>query len=176
MAKMNLQEEIRRITNELAAGAEKKALEVSTQAMLKASEVADLAKVRAAEVSSMAIAKALDASTLAAEKAAAAAAAAASVATATNLDLTYIKKDIADTKADIKSINEKLDNKYTSKEEFRTTRDLVNKLDAELKDLKQFQSTSLGNIRGMRDVGTWVFSGIMALVTIASVLFAIFKP
>lgn len=102
----------------MAASAEKKALEVSSTAMAKASEVADLAKVRAAEVSSMAISKALDASTLAAEKAAQAAVAAAQVATATSLDLTYIKKDIADTKNDIKDIKLMLDDKYVNKEEF----------------------------------------------------------
>lgn len=114
-------DEIKRITNETAAVAAQKAL-----------EVADLAKQRAAEVSSMAIAKALDASTLAAEKAAQAASAAAQVASATNLDLSYIKKDIADTKTDIKAINEKLDNKYQTKEDAKIVEGRVLKIEDNL--------------------------------------------
>lgn len=107
MSKLSIQDEIRRITDETASAATAKALEVSEQA-----------KQRAAEVSSMAIAKALDASTLAATRAAEAASAAATIAAATSKDLEYIKKDIADTKTDIKEIKEKLDSKYVTKEEF----------------------------------------------------------
>lgn len=105
-SKLNLQEEIRRITNETASIATAKAL-----------EVAELAKQKAAEVSTTAIAEALKAATLAATKAADAASAAATIAASTSKDLEYIKADIAATKLDIKSINEKLDNKYTTKEE-----------------------------------------------------------
>src|ERR1035437_4081653 len=107
MAKVNLQDEIRRITNETAASAASKAL-----------EVAELAKQKAAEVSTLAIAEALKAATLAATKAADAASAAATIAASTSKDLEYIKKDIADTKADVKEIKDKLDNKYVTKEEF----------------------------------------------------------
>lgn len=109
--KMNLQEEIRRITNETAANAAAKAL-----------EVAEMAKTKAAEVSTLAIAEALKAATLAATKAAEAAAAAAQIAASTSKDLEYIKKDIAETKTDIAKINEKLDNKYTTKDETSSLR------------------------------------------------------
>jgi len=108
MSKINITDEIRRITNETAATA--------TAAALK---VAEDAKSKAAEVSSLAISKALDASTLAATRAAEAAAAAAQIAASTSKDLEYIKKDIADTKQDIKSINDKLDNKYSTKEDLK---------------------------------------------------------
>ena len=116
-AKLNITEEIRRITNETAAAAASKALEVS-----------ELAKSRAAEVSATAMAKALEVATLAATKAADAASAAANIAASTSKDLEYIKKDIADTKQDIKAINDKLDNKYVSKEEFKTTKDITEKM------------------------------------------------
>ena len=114
MSKVSIQDEIRRITNETAAAAAAKAL-----------EVAELAKQKAAEVSTNAIAEALKAATLAATRAAEAAAAAAAIAAATSKDLEYIKKDIADTKTDIKAINEKLDNKYLTKVEF--TEHIINK-------------------------------------------------
>lgn len=110
MAKSSIQDEIRRITNETAANAASKAL-----------EVAELAKQKAAEVSTLAIAKALEAATLAATKAADAASAAAQIAASTSKDLEYIKKDIAETKLDISKINEKLDNKYVSKEDAHIT-------------------------------------------------------
>src|ERR1035437_6989421 len=107
MPKMNLQDEIRRITNETAALAASKALEVS-----------ETAKAKAAEVSTLAMTEALKAATLAATKAADAASAAATIAASTIKDLEYIKKDISDTKADVKEIKDKLDNKYVNKEEF----------------------------------------------------------
>lgn len=106
-SKISIQDEIRRITNETAAAAASKAL-----------EVAESAKAKAAEVSALAISEALKAATLAATKAAEAASAAASIAASTSKDLEYIKADIAVTKLDIKSINEKLDNKYVTKEDF----------------------------------------------------------
>lgn len=108
MAKQNIAEEIRRITNETAAIAAAKALEVS-----------ETAKSKAAEVSTLAIAEALKAATLAATKAADAASAAATIAASTSKDLEYIKKDISETKADVKEIKDKLDNEYVNKEEFR---------------------------------------------------------
>lgn len=117
MPRVNIADEIRRITNETAANAAAKAL-----------EVAELAKQKAAEVSTTAIAEALKAATLAATKAADAASAAATIAAATSKDLEYIKKDIADTKNDIKSINEKLDNKYTTKDEHLTLRKEVEEI------------------------------------------------
>lgn len=106
-AKIDIQEEIRKIASEMAAGAEKKALEVSTAATMKA-----------AEVSSTAIAKALDVSTLAAQRAADAATAAATIATTTSKDLEYMRKDIAETKADVKEIKNSLTDKFVEKEEF----------------------------------------------------------
>ena len=111
VTRVNIQDEIRRITNETAAAAASKALEVAEQA-----------KAKAAEVSTLAIAEALKAATLAATKAADAASAAANTATSTSKDLEYIKKDISDTKADIKEIKDKLDNKYVTKEEYITTK------------------------------------------------------
>lgn len=118
MVKINIADEIRRITNETAANAASKALEVAEQA-----------KAKAAEVSTLAIAEALKAATLAATKAADAASAAAQIAASTSKDLEYIKKDISDTKNDIKAINEKLDIKYVSKEEFLPTKEMYNKLE-----------------------------------------------
>lgn len=120
-SKLDIQEEIRKITNETAAVAAARALEITEQA-----------KQKAAEVSSLAIAKALDVATLAAEKAASAAAAAANIATATSLDLSYIKKDIADTKNDIKAINDKLDNKYSTKDDLRVVEERVRKIEDNL--------------------------------------------
>ena len=107
MRKQDLTEEIRRITNETAALAASKALDVAEQA-----------KAKAAEVSTLAIAEALKAATLAATKAADAASAAATIAASTGKDLEYIKKDISDTKSDVKEIKDKLDNKYVNKEEY----------------------------------------------------------
>jgi len=106
MARVNISDEIRRITSETATAAASKALEVS-----------ELAKSKAAEVSTLAIAEALKAATLAATKAADAASAAATIAASTSKDLEYIKKDISDTKSDVKDIKDKLDNKYATKEE-----------------------------------------------------------
>jgi cobalamin biosynthesis Mg chelatase CobN len=120
--KIDITEEIKRITSEIAAEASAKALEVSTQATAKAAEVATLATAKAAEVSTLAVSKALDAATLAATKAADAATAAASIATATSLDLTYIKKDISETKKEVEMINTKLDNKFVTKDEFATVK------------------------------------------------------
>lgn len=121
MSKVSIQDEIRRITNETAAAATAKAL-----------EVAELAKQKAAEVSTLAIAKALDASTLAATKAADAASAAAQIAASTSKDLEYIKKDIADTKLEIKNINEKLDNKYSTKEDTKIIEGRVESIEGNL--------------------------------------------
>ena len=140
-SRLNLQEEIRKITNETASAAAAKAL-----------EVADLAKQKAAEVSSMSISKALDASTLAAEKAASAAVAAAQLATATSLDLSYIKKDIADTKTDIKSINDKLDNKYVSKEDFRPTKDTVDKIEDRYSTKQELVAHSIANENVLKEI------------------------
>lgn len=117
MRKQDLSDEIRRITGETAALAAVKALEVS-----------ESAKAKAAEVSTLAIAEALKAATLAATKAADAASAAATIAAATSKDLEYIKKDISDTKADIKQINDKLDNKYVTKEDHSILRKEVEDL------------------------------------------------
>lgn len=114
MSRINVQDEIRRITNETAANAASKAL-----------EVAEAAKAKAAEVSTLAIAEALKAATLAATKAADAASAAATIAASTSKDLEYIKKDIADTKSDVKEIKDKLDNKYVTKFDFDARGDLI---------------------------------------------------
>ena len=116
MSKVTIQDEIRRISNENAAVIASKALEVS-----------EAAKAKAAEVSSLAIAKALDTSTIAAQKAADAASAAAAIAISTSKDLEYIKKDIADTKLEIAKINDKLDNKFVTKEEFISRKNMVDK-------------------------------------------------
>lgn len=121
MAKINIQDEIRKITNETAANAASKAL-----------EVAESAKAKAAEVSALAISEALKAATLAATKAAEAAAAAANIAASTSKDLEYIKSDIAATKLDIKAINEKLDNKYQTKEDAKITENRVEKIEGNL--------------------------------------------
>lgn len=123
MSKVNIQDEIRRITNETANAAASKAL-----------EVAELAKTKAAEVSTLAIAEALKAATLAATRAAEAAAAAAQIAASTSKDLEYIKKDIADTKTDIKEIKDKLDSKYVTKEDFSEHTRVE---DQALKDIKE---------------------------------------
>lgn len=117
MSKVNIADEVRRITNETASAAAAKALEVAEQA-----------KQKAAEVSSLAISKALDASTLAATKAADAASAAATIAASTSKDLEYIKADISSTKLDIKEIKEKLDSKYTTKEETSALRKYIEDL------------------------------------------------
>lgn len=120
-SKQNITDEIRRITNETAALAASKALEVAEQA-----------KTKAAEVSTLAIAEALKAATLAATKAADAASAAANIAASTSKDLEYIKSDIAATKADIKEINIKLDNKYSTKEETNVLNNRVLKIEDNL--------------------------------------------
>lgn len=133
MAKLDIQEEIRRITSQTAADAASKAL-----------EVAELAKTKAAEVSTLAIAEALKAATLAATKAADAASAASTIAASTSKDLEYIKKDIADTKNDIKEIKEKLDNKYVNKEEFGVLEKAVGciaiKVDGRVETYSQFST------------------------------------
>lgn len=121
MSKINIADEIRRITNETAATAAAKALDVAEQA-----------KVKAAEVSTLAISEALKAATLAATKAADAASAAAQIAASTSKDLEYIKADISSTKLDIKAINEKLDNKYLTKEDGRIVEVRVQKIEDNL--------------------------------------------
>lgn len=121
MAKLSIQDEIRRITNETTAVATAKALEVAEQA-----------KQKAAEVSSIAIAKALEAATLAATRAAEAAAAASSIAASTSKDLEYMRKDIAETKEDIKKINDKLDNKFSTKEDAKIVENRVLKIEDNL--------------------------------------------
>jgi len=149
-ARINLQDEIRRITNETAAAAASKALEVS-----------ELAKSRAAEVSSMAMAKALEVATLAATKAADAASAAANIAAATSKDLEYIKKDIADTKQEIKTINEKLDNKYVTKDEYKACKDITDRLDDRFITKDQF-STVKSVVYGLVAlIMTSVITGLM---------------
>lgn len=170
--KINIQDEIRRITNELAAGAEKKALEVSSLAMARAAEIADLAKQKAAEVSAMAISKALDASTLAAEKAAQAAVAAAQVASVTSLDLTYIKKDIMETKLEIQSINDKLDNKYLSKEEFRPTKEVVDRIEGKYASKDEFSTmkTEIKSIQDNLSRAVWIVLGAVILAVLGVVI------
>jgi phosphoribosylaminoimidazole carboxylase (NCAIR synthetase) len=100
----------------------------------------------------LAISKALDASTLAATKAAEAAAAAASIAASTSKDLEYIKADIAATKLDIKSINEKLDNKYVSKEDFRPTKDIVDKIEDKYVTKQELLNHSIANETALSDI------------------------
>lgn len=163
MPKINLQDEIRRITNETAANAASKALEVAEQA-----------KAKAAEVSTLAIAEALKAATLAATKAADAASAAATIAAATSKDLEYIKKDIADTKLDIKSINEKLDNKYSTKEEslnFRkeceNTKVIVDGLENKFVTKEQFSL-----IRGI----VFGFVGLVLMAFASGLIYLVFRP
>lgn len=151
--KVNIQDEIRRITNETAASAASKALEVAEQA-----------KTKAAEVSTLAIAEALKAATLAATRAAEAAAAAANIAASTSKDLEYIRKDIEATKLDIKEIKEKLDNKYLSKEEFRPYKDASDKLEDKFVQKEQFSNVR-NIVYGM--VGlilTSVMGGLMYLL------------
>ena len=142
-SKTNIQDEVRKIVNETASAATAKALEVAEQA-----------KQKAAEVSSLAISKALDASTLAATKAAEAAAAAASIAASTSKDLEYIKADIAATKLDIKSINEKLDNKYVSKEDFRPTKDIVDKIEDKYSTKQELLAHSVANEAILSEIKT----------------------
>lgn len=144
MAKTSIQDEIRRITNETAAQAASKALEVAEQA-----------KAKAAEVSTLAIAEALKAATLAATRAAEAASAAANIAASTSKDLEYIKKDIAETKTDIAKINEKLDNKYSTKEETKTIADRVTSIE--------------GNI----SKAVWI---VLSVVIVAILALVIIKP
>ena len=139
--KVNIQDEIRRITNETAANAASKALEVAEQA-----------KAKAAEVSTLAIAEALKAATLAATKAADAASAAAQIAASTSKDLEYIKKDIADTKNDIKSINDKLDNKFLSKEDFRPTKDFVDKIEDKFSTKQELVNHSIVNENAFNEI------------------------
>jgi hypothetical protein len=102
--------------------------ETASEAAGKALEVAEQAKAKAAEVSTLAIAKALEAATLAATKAADAASAAATIAASTSKDLEYIKKDIADTKADVKEIKDKLDEKYVTRADFLSRDVLIDRM------------------------------------------------
>jgi methionine synthase II (cobalamin-independent) len=153
MAKINIQDEIRRITNETAANAASKAL-----------EVAEAAKAKAAEVSALAISEALKAATLAATKAAEAASAAANIAASTSKDLEYIKTDIAATKADIKEINQKLDNKYTTKEESLTLAKEVERI-AKIVDSYSQYPTVKAIVYGLAGlILTAVVGGLMYLV------------
>jgi|ERR1035437_8193630 flagellar motility protein MotE (MotC chaperone) len=159
--KLNLQDEIRRVTNETAAAAASKALEVS-----------ELAKSRAAEVSSIAMAKALEVATLAATKAADAASAAANIAAATSKDLEYIKKDIADTKADIKAINEKLDNKYATKEELRITKEEVVKTQENCFTKKEAEDLErrVTSIEGNLSKAVWIVLSVVILAILSVVV------
>jgi hypothetical protein len=125
MKKQDLTEEIKRVTSEIAADAAAKALEVSSTAAARASEVATAATAEAARVSTLAIAKALDAATLAATKAAEAAAAASAVASSTSGDIGRIKEDIIKINLAFDKINDKLDNKYVTKEEFSIVKNIV---------------------------------------------------
>lgn len=141
MPKPNIQDEIRRITNENAAAVAAKALEVS-----------ETAKQKAAEVSSLAITEALKVATLAATKSADAVSAAAQIAASTSKDLEYIKKDISDTKSDIKSINDKLDNKYVSKEDFRPTKEIVDKVEDRYSLKQDLINHSIANEAALKEI------------------------
>lgn len=154
MSKMSsISEEIRRITNETAAEATRKALEVT-----------EAAKSRAAEVSTLAITEALKVATLAAAKAAEAASAAAAIAASTSKDIEYIKQEIATTKLDIKSINEKLDNKYVSKEEFKPTKDFVESLENKFVLRSEFVTIRLIVFGACGLILAGVFSSLIYLV------------
>lgn len=157
--KINLQEEIRRITNENAA-----------QASAKALEVAEQAKSKAAEVAALAIAKALEAATLAATKAADAASAAAAIAVSTGKDLEYMRKAMDETKADISKINEKLDNKYVTKEEIRTMKEIVDEVEKKFVSKEEFQplKEEVGNIRANLSRAVWIVltAVILAVLTV----------
>lgn len=121
MVKPTLQDEIRRITNENAATTAAKAL-----------EVAELAKQKAADTAALALTEALKVSTLAATKAADAASAAAQIAASTSKDLEYIKKDITSMGAEVKAINMKLDDKYTTKEDAKIIESRVKSIEDNL--------------------------------------------
>jgi len=149
MPRINIQDEIRRIINETSANAASKAL-----------EVAEDAKSKAAEVSTLAIAEALKASTLAATRSAEAVSAAATIAAATSKDLEYIKKDISDTKTDVKEIKAKLDDKYVTRVDFAARGDLI----AQMITKEQF-STVRAIVYGMVAlIMSSVVGGIMFLV------------
>lgn len=152
MSKLNIQEEIRKLTLEQSAVTERKALEVS-----------DLAKAKAAEVSSMAIAKALDVSTLAATKAADAASAAAAIAISTGKDLEYMKKEISDTRADVKEIKDRLDNKFVTKPDHDEVVRVQREHDTEIKTLETFRDTLSGKMWGI-GIMAGFGSGILMLV------------
>lgn len=153
MAKLSIQEEIRRITNENAASVASKAL-----------EVADLAKQKAADTAALALTEALKVSTLAATKAADAASAAAQIAASTSKDLEYIKSDIAATKADIKEINIKLDNKYTTKEETLTLAKEVAEIAKRLESYNQYPTVK-AIVYGLASlILTSVVGGLMFLI------------
>jgi hypothetical protein len=155
MAKINIQDEIRRITNETAAMAASKAL-----------DVAELAKQKAAEVSTLAIAEALKAATLAATRAAEAASAAATIAASTSKDLEYIKKDIADTKSDIKDIKDKLDNHYVNKDDFSSVKMNSEKDGIRITALEKSQYEKAGNGDGMMKFWSLMIGGIGIVSTI----------
>lgn len=153
MRKSDLIEEIRRITNETAALAASRAL-----------EVAETAKAKIADASTLAIAEALRAATLAATKAADAASAAAAIAASTSKDLEYIKKDISDTKQDIKSINEKLDNKYTTKDEHSVLRKELEETQRKVDNFSQYPTVK-AIVYGMCAlILTSVMGGLMFLI------------
>src|ERR1035437_8441532 len=151
MAKINIQDEIRRITNETAAMAASKAL-----------DVAELAKQKAAEVSTLAIAEALKAATRAAE----AASAAATIAPSTSKDLEYIQKDIADTKSDIKDIKDKLDNHYVNKDDFSSVKMNSEKDGIRITALEKSQYEKAGNGDGMMKFWSLMIGGIGIVSTI----------
>ena len=153
MSKVNITDEVRRIVNETASKATAEALAVSEQA-----------KTKAAEVSSMAIAKALDASTLAATRAAEAASAAATIAASTSKDLEYIKKDISDTKADIKEIKDKLDSKYVTKEDFNGIKTELEKV---MENTNQF-ATVKAVVYGM--------CGLILTGVVGAIMYLIIRP
>jgi len=50
---------------------------------------------------------------------------------------------------------------------------LTNQLTDRLASLEKSQYESKGSGSGMKDMGAWIFSGVMALVTVGSVLFSV---
>lgn len=160
-SKINIQDEIRRITSETANLAASKAL-----------EVAELAKQKAAEVSTLAIAEALKAATLAATKAADAASAAATIAASTSKDLEYIKKDISDTKSDVKEIKDKLDNRYVTKDDFTVVKETIANhitiLHKDLVTLDMFKNME-EKVNSINSNIAWVIKIIVGIVIVALV-------
>jgi|ERR1035437_6147233 hypothetical protein len=168
--KIDISEEIRRITGEQATQAAAKALEVSNQASAKNLEVAEAAKQKAAEVSALAIAKALDTATLAAQKAADAAAAAAAIATSTQADLTRIKEEMSRLNDGFDKLNDKIDNRYVTKEDFALVKTNVEKNNAKVDVLEKAQYEKKGSSMGSQQMVSWIISGVMFLIAVSAFL------